>query len=103
MADDALDQPEDDAMELVMPFVVVQSVGGPYDDDAFAFGWQAGAIDHALRVADPEVRSVCYGIVRAGIVPQVELIGMRHGFPVVTVEPTAEGWCEVTFERGQTQ
>lgn len=39
---------EPDEYALVMPFTVVASVGGPYDDDAFAAGFTAGRIDCLL-------------------------------------------------------
>jgi hypothetical protein len=95
-------QPNDDGdgMELVMPFVVCQSKGGPYDDSAFAAGWQAGAIDQALQVAasGPAV-TLRYPMVHAALVPQLELIGMKHGWPKFEAVSTADGWCEVTFTR----
>lgn len=99
MSDETLDQPaDDDAMELVMPFLVVASHGGPYDDDAFAAGWQAGEIDRTLRTAAAIAATVVeFPIVHAGLVPQLDLIGMKHGYKV-TAEPTADGWVAVTFE-----
>lgn len=92
---------------LVMPFVVCQSKGGPYDDDAFAAGFHAGRIDCWLRVlpileriggkfdtSEPEM-------VRSPLVPQLDLIAMRHGY-VVEAEPWAEHpdeWTAVRFRR----
>lgn len=100
MADNEPDQPEDDGMELVMPFVVCQSKGGPYEDVAFAAGWQAGEIDRSLRIARvANVAVVEFPIVRAELVPQLELIGMRYDFGKITVEPTADTWCSVSLER----
>jgi hypothetical protein len=65
---------------LVMPFVVVTSVGGPYDDDAYVAGYEAGMADaqlaHGPRVVDL--------VVRSDNAPQIDLIGMRHGYTVHT-------------------
>lgn len=66
-------------MSLVMPFVVVTSKGGPYDDTAFAAGWAAGEIDRALAaVAGFEV--AVDRMVPTALVPQIDLIAMRHGY-----------------------
>ncbi|MPZ27554.1 MAG: hypothetical protein GEV12_14390 [Micromonosporaceae bacterium] len=100
MSGDDLDQPEADGYDLVMPFVACRSQGGQYDDEAFAAGWQGGEIDRTLHTAaDMAVAVVHFPMVHAGLGQQVELVGMRHGFPKISVEPTAEGWCAVTFER----
>lgn len=66
---------DDNGFDLVMPFVSVQSKGGPHDDSAFAAGYAMGLLDaelggsvfdqgRAIRVED-----------RA----QADLIAMRHG------------------------
>lgn len=89
-----------DGYDLVFPFVVCRSNGGPYDDDAFVAGYQAGQIYQALGVAAQiGVRSARY-TVRTALVPQLELIGMDRGFPVVKAEPWDEHpdeWTFVTF------
>lgn len=100
---------DDDAVDyaLVMPFVVCESKGGPYDDDAFTAGFTAGRIDVWLKVlptleaiggpfstAEPEM-------VRSALVPQLDLIAMRHGY-VIDAEPWAEHpdeWTAVRFRR----
>ncbi len=91
----------DEPMELVMPFIVCQSKGGPYDDDAFVAGFQAGQIEKALQAANVgDADRVRFSTFTA-LVPQVELIGMRHGFPVMVAESSEEwpGWCMLTFLR----
>ena len=35
MSNDDLDQPESEKYDLAVPFIVCQSQGGPFDDDAF--------------------------------------------------------------------
>ena len=92
---------------LVMPFVVVQSAGEPYDDDSFASGFHAGRIDVWLKVLP--VLEMLGGefatppeMVRSALVPQLDLIAMRHGF-LLTAKPWDEHpdeWTEVTFTKG---
>lgn len=69
--------PEDAEYELVMPFVVCASKGGPYDDDSFVAGWTMGTLSWDLsyhgRYLPMEIT------VPAGCVPQVDLIAMQNG------------------------
>lgn len=61
---------------LVMPFVVVVSHGGPYEDAAFAAGWECGRIDEALTDAQRRhAQSMSFPIVRAAD----ELEDLRRG------------------------
>ena len=95
---DPMDLPEDDAMELVFPFVVCQSNGGPYDDDAFTAGYQCGRADSALAAAAAVGASRATFTVGTGLVAQVELIAMHHGFTYIRVEECEETpeWSLVT-------
>lgn len=67
---------------LVMPFVVTESEGGPYNDVAFVAGWTCAAIDEALSHSGTSWS----GYVPPGILPQLDLIAMRRHL-VVTQEP----------------
>ncbi|MER7167002.1 hypothetical protein ABT336_13170 [Micromonospora sp. NPDC000207] len=99
---DSMDQPERDGMELVFPFVACTSNGGPYDDDAFTAGYQAGRIDMALAAASAVGATSARYTVLTTLVGQLELIGMHHGFPIVTAvecDETPE-WSVVTFDTG---
>lgn len=85
---------------LVMPFVVCQSKGGPYDDDAFVAGYQAGSLSVTLsQPIDPGGMTVT---VRTDLVPQVDLIAMHHQC-VTASEPCtdADGWSFVTIRPEQ--
>lgn len=87
-------------MELEMPFVVCRSKGGPYDDDAFTAGFQAGGIDQALAsAAASHATSVHFPIVHTALTRQLDLIGMRWGFPSMHLitSPEWPQWCTVTF------
>lgn len=102
MVADPMDQPEEAAYALVMPFVVCASQGGPYDDAAFVAGYQAGRIDRALAVAAINDTQSVRATVVAALVPQLELLGMHHGYPTcdVTSADETSQWADVTFTRG---
>ena len=97
---DEMDQPQEDAYELAVPFVVCKTQGGPFDDDAFVAGFQAGTIDQALRSGPAGfAMKIWFPMVRTALVPQLELLAMNRGYPVVKAESTDEypDWCDVTF------
>lgn len=95
MTDEPDEQPTEPQYEIVMPFVVTQSNGGPYDDDAFVAGWYAAELDIVL---EQMARFHC-GMARTvptPLVPQIDLIAMKYGF-YFEHEPCedAEGWSNV--------
>lgn len=84
---------------LLMPFVVVQSKGGPYDDAAYAAGWEMGRLDENLRsIATHGAPSSIQATVQAQNAPQVDLLAMSHGF-TFTLDHGFEGvdWLNVTL------
>lgn len=96
---DERDQPEEVDWGPVMPFVVCASKGGPYDDDAFVAGYQAGQLDKALAAARAVGATEVRGLALSALVPQLELIGMHHGFPYTTADAPEDypTWVYVTF------
>lgn len=86
--------------ELVMPFVVVRSEGGPYDDASFVAGWDAAVIDCFL-VADRPAE--CTFDVREPLVPQVDLIAMKRGYSseVQAEVDVGKGRVRVLLTRGR--
>lgn len=97
---DPLDQPEQEGYDLLYPFTVVTSKGGPYDDDAFTAGFACGALDRALTVVHAAGGISYQATVRTDLVEQCELIGMARGFPVATAEAADETpeWTLMTFQ-----
>lgn len=89
MSDDDPTDEEHPPPELVMPFVVCTSQGGPYDDDSFVAGCEFATIDFALRTIRPlGVR--CYErYVHPGLIPQLDLLAMHLHWSLVT-----EPWDE---------
>lgn len=96
---DSADLPQPEGYELVVPFVVCASAGGPYEDDAFVAGFQAGRIDQALQAAAVANASEARFTVNTELVKQLELIGMHRGFPVMVAEvaDAVPSWSFVTF------
>lgn len=85
--------------DLVMPFLPVTSRGGPFDDEAFTAGWQAGVVDRSLEVlAVLDGRALSF-LVDSRLGDQMRLLGMKHGYPAVTLEPLdgCPEWVRVTF------
>ena len=99
---DALDQPESGGWGLVLPFVVCRSQGGPYDDDSFVAGFQAGQVYRALAAIAAVEGDGLTATVRADLGKQLDLIAMHHGFQYIEHDETfrdergmpilAEGW-----------
>lgn len=102
---DPADLPEDDTPQLVMPFVAVRSVGGPYADDAFVAGVEFQAIYDDLRSIRtlhslPLVAARFEKHVSPALVPQLDLVAMECGF-TLTATPWDEHpdeWVLAVFE-----
>jgi hypothetical protein len=102
---DPHDQPEDDGWHLAVPFVVCQSQGGPYDDEAFVAGFQAGQISRSLAAAKAIGADRLRLTVRTDLVKQLDLIAMDAGFALTVAEveetedhPAMPEWTFATFE-----
>jgi hypothetical protein len=89
---------------LVMPFLVCQSKGGPYDDAAYVAGYEAGTLDMALALSPPLPGSrLNEGVpYHADNMPQIDLIAMRHNVTIET-EDVGDGWVSVTFVGGKDE
>lgn len=80
---------------LLMPFTVVASKGGPYDDAAYCAGYEMGQLDAALS-AGPRLHQVT---IRTANVPQADLVAMRRGYTAQADAPSECGtWTWVVFE-----
>jgi hypothetical protein len=89
----------DDGLELVMPFIVCASKGGPFDDAAYVAGWEMGQLNVDLA-GRPD--GVVERILHVDNVPQADLVAMRHGFQVERIpvpEGDADGWACVRFTK----
>jgi len=89
------DEPE---YELVFPFIVVTSKGGPYDDDAYAAGWEAATFEAEIANI-PVGKSLDYSTtVRTDNVPQCDLIAMKYGWRMFSRNDDVHvGWSYIRF------
>lgn len=78
---------------LVMPFVVTDDHGGPYEKDAFVAGWEANAFACFLRDLNPGIpcRILPEMPFRTGNIPQLDLIAMRFGWRIEAFPVHTEG------------
>jgi hypothetical protein len=90
------ENPEETTWGLVMPFVVVKSVGGELDDLSFACGWDCGALDTELHTCHELTATPRARYVKVEILQQLDLIAMRHGF-TVQLGDESPGWRHVSF------
>ena len=90
------DGAEDVNWGLVMPFVIVKSSGGELDDLSFACGWDCGALDAELRTCHELAATPRARYVKVEILPQLDLIAMRHKFTVQLGEEVSD-WRYVSF------
>jgi hypothetical protein len=80
-----MDEPElESSMNLVIPFIQVQSVGGIYDDTAFTAGFHCGAINQLILTyhetwVDQEVMTY------SNLIDQIDLIAMGYGLSTEVV------------------
>lgn len=86
---------EESGYEIVMPFLPVQSNGGPHDDDAYVAGYEMGLLDAQLggtvydqgRAIHTENRD------------QADLIAMRNGFTADFTDEEIPGWVCMSVRR----
>ena len=95
---------DESGYDLVMPFLPVQSKGGPYDDHAYVAGYEMGLLDAALHIAstlapllgmDNGTYSKTIHIENQA---QADLIAMRYGFKASFVtEDEFPEWAVMTL------
>lgn len=92
----------DPQFELVTPFVLVKSAGGPYDDKSFSSGYRLGRMDMSF-----EISAQLHSLPRAYTFAheektQVDLIAMKHGF-TVEFEDYDEYWTIARFDYAEEE
>ena len=103
-----MDDEHDATFELLVPFVVTESHGGPFDDAAFVAGFEMGKL-WAWCAANENAGLVSLSItIRRANRTQADLIAMNYGARVVDVDsvdpipgeelsiaPGVNEWCPV--------
>jgi len=91
--------------EMMMPFVVVESKGGPYDDAAYVAGCELGRLHAQLDVAKSIGLPLPEVVLHVENVPQADLLAMHVGARMRVEEwgddvddDTAAEWAHVVFE-----
>ena len=80
-------------LDLVLPFVVCVSAGGPYDDEPFVAGFEAGMLHAQLALGHRRRETT----VHAGIIEQLDRIAMLHGYTMEATPTEVDGWTRVVF------
>lgn len=85
---------------LIMPFVVCQSNGGPYEDSSFVAGARFAKWDMLLKL-QPAMHQEYEPV---ALVPQLDLLAMHLGYKMIT-EPWEESpeWVLVRMFLGGDQ
>lgn len=82
---------------LVMPFVVCEDQGGPYNADAFVAGCRYGAIEALLKHKPSQHEAY----EPSALVPQLDLLAMHEGYGFKAQEWEDDPfWSHVLFVRG---
>jgi hypothetical protein len=89
----------DGLMSEPVPFVVVESQGGPYDDEAFASGYQLGMLNMGF-FSDDFPSTFCMPMYRQSV-RQADLIAMRHGWVTSVEDEVDEEWVILSFRRSR--
>lgn len=82
---------------MVMPFIVVVSKGGPFDDKAFVAGWRCGEVDRYLHACEHTNAKLAFSV-EPEVIPQLDLIAMHRGYEMNAQEEEG-GWVNVHFQK----
>jgi hypothetical protein len=94
------DEENETEFGLVMPFVVCASQGGPYDDDSYVAGYEAGKLDAELALGPPHVLAFWPPALsfHAENKPQLDLVAMKNGYTVRWANEV-DGWVGGLFAK----
>lgn len=88
---------EDGGQVLELPWTVVKSEGGPFDDDSFAAGVVCGLIQEQLKVGKAIGMVLSEPVmIRKDLFEQVDLIAMRFGYAMLT----SAAWDDPRYDSG---
>jgi len=85
---------------MFMPFVNVQSLGGTFEDNAFAAGFEMGALDAKLFLISSIPGENFFFTMKRENEAQADLIAMRHNYKIEERVPDDSGeWLTCLFAR----
>lgn len=87
--------PNDDRI-LIMPFITVQSHGGPHDDQSYVCGYEMGYLDARLAVISALGAIPTPQTFHLENLPQIDLIAMQYNLRT-TIKVDDDEWVHVTF------
>lgn len=89
------DDEQEFGYDLVMPFLPVQSKGGPHDDNAYVAGYEMGLLDAQLSGSIFDQGRAVHVENRE----QADLIAMHHGYVAEFTDQEIEGWVCMKIRR----
>ncbi|MFV2172301.1 hypothetical protein ACFHW2_12045 [Actinomadura sp. LOL_016] len=89
---------EEPQFDMVMPFVTVESKGGPHDDASYVAGYEMGRLDAVLEAGPPRHETTIHTV----SAKQADLLAMRHGYHASIVDSETAGWSYAVFTRQET-
>lgn len=93
------DDDESNEYDLIYPFVVCASNGGPFDDDAYTAGVEFGTIAAKLAAAPTECTEMKF-TVRSENVRQLDLAAAHHHWNLTVLEWDSDpSWTFAHFRR----
>lgn len=85
-------------MALTVPFTACVSNGGPYDDEAFAAGFDCGAMHTEMLLLRTIGATPAARLVKPGVLDQLDLLAMHNRYTIKRGETDeASGWVWVSF------
>lgn len=91
---------DEEEYSLLMPFVVVESKDGPFDDGSYTAGFEMGTLYARCETCEMIDAVPTPFTIRHENVPQADLIAMRFGFTMTAVrDDEFPEWRLVSFER----
>lgn len=85
-----------DPVELIYPFVVCTSNGGPYDDEAFVAGVRFGVLMYRMLRDDPIIQDSTF----TELLPQLDLAAMHSSYTLTSALWTEDPkWCIVCLRK----
>jgi hypothetical protein len=74
--------PVEGGYELLFPFVVCQSNGGPFEDESFVAGAQYGNLHQLASLGVGQIMAMVY----PALLQQIDLLAMHYGYTLATVD-----------------